>query len=149
MPTISGGFSTPNSARMVGARSVSAGAAAANFLSCGASLPSACLGTPPMLWSLKQLVLRFWLQHISSSSLRSQSRSYTGQRQWQVRYCEALSFFCRERKRWRYPGSFILLSDDLALLPALANLISWYLSVKSRSARFPSIPCCLKELGTI
>ncbi len=43
-------------------------------------------------------------QVVSSLGLHSQSRSNTGQRQWQVRYCEALSFFWRERKRWRYLG---------------------------------------------
>jgi hypothetical protein len=46
-------------------------------------------------------------------------------------------------------GASFVLSDDLTPLPALANLNSWYFSVKSRSADFPSIPCCLKELGTL
>ncbi len=46
-------------------------------------------------------------------------------------------------------GASFVLSDDLTPLPALANLNSWYFSVKPRSADFPSIPCCLKELGTL
>jgi hypothetical protein len=46
-------------------------------------------------------------------------------------------------------GASFVLSDDLTPLPALANLNSWYFSVKSRSAGFPSIPSCLKELGTV
>ena len=46
-------------------------------------------------------------------------------------------------------GASFVLSDDLTPLPALANLNSWYFSVKSRSAGFPSIPYCLKELGTV
>ena len=46
-------------------------------------------------------------------------------------------------------GACFVLSDDLTLLPALANLNSWYFSVKSCSAGFPSIPCCSKELGTV
>ncbi len=46
-------------------------------------------------------------------------------------------------------GACFSLSDDLTPLPALANLNSWYFSIKSRSAGFPSIPSCLKELGTL
>ncbi len=46
-------------------------------------------------------------------------------------------------------GACFVLSDDLTPLPALANLNSWYFSVKSRSAGFSSIPRCLKELGTV
>ena len=46
-------------------------------------------------------------------------------------------------------GASFVLSDDLTPLPAFANLNSWYFSVKSRSARFPSIPCCPKVLGTL
>ncbi len=46
-------------------------------------------------------------------------------------------------------GACFVLSDDLIPLPALANLNSWYFSVKSRSAGFPSIPRCFKELGTV
>jgi hypothetical protein len=46
-------------------------------------------------------------------------------------------------------GASFVLSDDLTPLPALANLNSCYFSVKSRSAVSPSIPCCLKELGTV
>ena len=46
-------------------------------------------------------------------------------------------------------GASFVLSDDLTPLPALANLNSWYFSVKSCLAGFPSIPCCLKELGTL
>ncbi len=46
-------------------------------------------------------------------------------------------------------GASSVLSDDLSPLPALANLNSWYFSVKPRSAGFPSIPCCFKELGTV
>ena len=46
-------------------------------------------------------------------------------------------------------GACFILSDDLTPLAALADLNSWYFSVKSRSAGFPSIPCCLKELGTV
>ncbi len=42
-----------------------------------------------------------------------------------------------------------VLSDDLTPLPALVNLHLWYFSVKSCSAGFPSIPSCLKELGTV
>ncbi len=46
-------------------------------------------------------------------------------------------------------GASFVLSDDLTPLPALAKLNSWYFSAKSRSAGFPSIPCCLKELDTL
>ncbi len=46
-------------------------------------------------------------------------------------------------------GASFVLSDDLTPLPTLANLNSWYFSIKSRSAGFPSIPCCFKELGTV
>ncbi len=57
-------------------------------------------------------------QVVSSLGLRSQSRSNTGQRQWQVSYCEALSFFWRERKRWRYLGPFFLYPSDPAFKKA-------------------------------
>ena len=45
--------------------------------------------------------------------------------------------FWRQRKRWRYLGSFVLLSDDLTPLSALANLNSWYFSRQLLLGRFP------------